>query len=99
MTGNGLRSAEFPVMVKRAHDISNELYNTNLLRLPYFEIGDPKVHLPSLKSGYIIESGRHVRGPASNLTKFSPVEGFGPKPSTGPLRLSYGARSLPKMAF
>ena len=53
----------------------------------------------SLKSGYKIESRSHVSGPVSKLTKFGPVEGFGPKPSTRPLRLSYGARSLPKMAF
>ena len=52
-----------------------------------------------LKSGYTIESGRQVRGPSRNCTKFGPVEGFGPKPSTGPLRLSYGARALPKMAI
>ena len=56
-------------------------------------------NLPSLKSWYTIESGKHVRGPDSNLMKFGPVEGFDPKHSTGPLRLSYGARSLPKMAF
>ena len=56
-------------------------------------------NLPSLKSGHTIESGKHVQGPASNLTKFGPVEGFGPKPSTRPLRLSYGDRALPKMAF
>ena len=52
----------------------------------------------SLKSGYKIESESRVRGPVSKLTKFGPVDGFGPNPSTGPLKLSYSAGSLPKMA-